>query len=212
MVTVLQILVAALLLGLMYRVRGGGWLTLENNLICRALWGISLLIGYLLLPYNVIFTYTIALPLLSFASLLIPHAYAQNVGTWATPSSVLPWTKRWPTIYLPKYTQEEWDTLSTKKKVLFDLIQLVGIGLIKGLVLFAPIVCASIFVASPLNALPWVAVVVCLFALLFPASYLAGKYVPWTLTESLPAKSACWGEFFVGVSHAIALVALKALV
>lgn len=123
-----------------------------------------------------------------FIAILIPHAFAQNAGhrtiTWAQQ----PWTKWWPGAafyYVKNYFVQ-------------DYCGMMCTGLLRGAIVFLP----TIFLgASPIGAV--LATVITMFWQ--PTAYWLGYKVPWSIWTNT-ANSSTWGEFFVPIGWAIALV------
>jgi hypothetical protein len=185
--------ITVLLLGFMYRLRGGGFVTIGSTTVCRLIWGVSLSL--------VMFTdwWSLFVIPLAFLSMLIPHGYAQNMGGWATPQN------RWPTFFLPTWTQLEWDTMSPALRTFNDFIQMFFIGAWRGWIVFGGLTLVKEFATIGEHAM-WQTFIAAWATGLFQAlGYLLGKYFPLSIGSSLPAKSACWGEFFNGVGWALSV-------
>ena len=185
------------LLGFAYRLRGGGWNTGLGNTLLRLIWGACLAVvffGILGIDW-----FDLAIIPLAFLSMMIPHATYQNMGTWPTPQ------KSWVAFFLPTYTAIQWTALPMFARTLNDFIGMMMVGFYRGLVVFGMF--AGLHVMTTGFALiPMVAGILSI-ALLQPTGYLLGRFFPVTLGASLPARSACYGEFFNGIAWALAVLA-----
>ncbi|CAM5999272.1 unnamed protein product [Sphagnum balticum] len=131
---------------------------------------------------------------LAYAFMLVPHAYAQNIGRWPSPQ------KKWPSFFLPTLTDAQWSALSQWKRAGYDIVSMASVGFIRGMIAFAP----GIVLYPVINAL----LAAVTIGVLQAASYFVGWYVPFTVTSSLKKHSTEWGELGTGFSWAIALSVL----
>ena len=177
------------LLGIAYRIRGGGWFTFGSNVPCRILWSFSLALAAL--SRGASLYEGLALVPLAYASMYIPHACYQNMGRWATPQ------KSWPAFFLPTYNQTEWTSLSLFKKTLNDFIGMGTVGFLRGLLISAPFaVFGHLFSAIALLTIITIG---------NPIAYLLGFYIPVTITSSLVKFSATYGELLTGMAYGVAI-------
>jgi hypothetical protein len=190
---------ASLMLAIAYRIRGGGWFTLANAFVCRIIWGGALAFAYdvLVLPSSQ-FVLAPIFVLTGFLSMLIPHAFCMNIGRWPTPQ------KSWCTFFMPTYTPAAWAALSPLKRAIYDTIQMAFVGLYRGLIVFGAWMGAEIVLGHPLTIFSGIAAALTV-SVLQAFGYVAGWYVPFTITKSLTAKSSEWGEFFNGIAWGAAL-------
>ena len=181
-----------LVLGITYRIRGGGWVT-WNNWSVRLVWSTSLALACYLESLSIV---SISILLTAYASMYIPHACYQNMGRWATPQ------KSWPAFFLPTYTQAEWSALPQWKKTLNDFVGMAAVGFLRGLLIFAPFA----YFINPFYAL----LALTIITVGQPIAYLLGFYIPVTIGSSLTKFSAQWGEFLNGVAWGLAIGVLNA--
>jgi len=191
---------------LAYRLRGGGWFTLNSDFVCRFAWGTF----GLSLPFMILimlkdapadgadFYYSLSLLPLAFVAMFVPHAAYQNMGRWRSPQ------KTWPAFFLPTLTQIQWTSMPMAARTLHDFLGMMGVGFFRGLFVFGSY--TAMWGLFPHDILP-----VCWKSILFftaaqPLAYLIGKFTPFTITASLPAYSSEWGEFFSGAAWVMALV------
>ena len=126
----------------------------------------------------------------------VPHAAYQNMGSWAVPQ------KTWPGFFLKNIAT--W-VPGSPAAIRHDFLGMMGVGFFRGLIVFVPPLVLSIWL--PLHAtvvgslLGWA-----ISTVGQAGAYLLGRYVPFALFTN-PARSAQWGEFFIGVIWALALAA-----
>lgn len=208
-VTMLHAFVISILVligSLAYRLRGGGWFTLNSDLVCRLVWaifGLSLPFMFLMILKEVPgdgadLYYSLALLPLAFVAMFVPHAAYQNMGRWGTPQ------KTWPAFFLPTLTQVQWTAMPLAARTVHDFLGMMGVGFFRGLFVFGAY--TAIWAFFPHDALPICWKSLALFTVAQPSAYLIGRFTPFTITDSLPAYSSEWGEFFSGAAWVLALV------
>jgi hypothetical protein len=195
-----------------YERNGNPWNS--GDFIARILWGLTFGAGYGVLSFHSFHLgLYIWLCVAGFLELLIPHGFAMNMGRWAQPWSLMPaikvltWKgkdimvpKCWPAIFLPQFDQAGWDALPMWKRTALDFGGMGLVGLYRGILGFVPAV---------LFGLSWhgAALGVLVTMLGQPISYFVGKYTPWTIWTNA-AYSSQWGEFYVPIAWALALLFL----
>lgn len=173
-----------------YRLRGGGWFAFGSDVPPRIIWGATLCLCFILWHLQAPL-YLLALIPLAYASMLVPHAFCQNMGRWPNPQ------RKWPAFFLPTLTQEQWDAMSPWKRTLYDMGGMAGVGLFRGLIVFLPFLAFR----NPLRVI----LAVIITTLGMPLAYLLGKYTPFTFGDSLQKNTAMWGEFWTGGVWSIAV-------
>jgi len=148
----------------------------------------------------------------AYLEILIPHAFAQNMGTLDRPWTIGPkgqalgaW-KWWPGGWLPfPETQKEWNSCPGFFKTLLDFLGMMTTGLIRGLIVFAPLYALNCYFGIGIDLVHMMrAVAVTMFGQ--PMDYLIGRFFPLSLFGN-QRDSAAWGEFFVGPSWSASLFA-----
>ena len=192
-----MIYLLTIMLAFAYRIRGGGFVSLDD-FEYRSVWGVALSLSYLFLhPNTPDLIYAALLPLLSYVSLFIPHAYAQNMGRWPTSQN------KWPSFFLPDFTQAEWTALPTPVRTFNDFIAMGAVAFFRGAIVFFPLLASDIYVYKE-NSLHSVILAVVTLVIGQPLAYLLGWYVPLNF-PSLKAKSTEWCEFLNGAVYGVAL-------
>ena len=90
------------LLAAAYRLRGGSWVSLADWEY-RLIWGAALIFSYILCVFpdpNPLYV-GMLIPL-AYLAMLVPHAYAQNMGRWPTPQN------GWPSFFIYTPDQNTW--------------------------------------------------------------------------------------------------------
>lgn len=193
----------AFLCALAFRIRGGGFIPLTVT-ACRFGWGEVMGIVFLALSAldgtlgPIAYWYAAALVILGYLSLLVPHAAYQNMGRWASPQ------KTWTGFFLPSLTATQWAAMTDFERTDYDFGGMAGVGFLRGMIVFAPYAILCYFlgdtegIARAILALVGITV-------LQPVAYLAGRFTNLSITSSLPADSAEWGEFWNGAAWSLAL-------
>lgn len=201
-----RLLIAVLIAGVAYRIRGGGWATLDgNDYPARLIWGAGSCVAYMFITgADVQLLFALALIPLALAEMIVPHAFCQNMGTWPSPQ------KRWPAFFLPSLTITQWTAMPMWARTLYDFTAMMSVAFIRGAMVFAAYLgisyIRSLFYTHEALGWPlpmWVAI-----TFLQPLGYLLGRFWPFTVTPSLTKYSSQWGEFFNGAAWAIAFCAL----
>lgn len=184
-------LVVALFVFAYHYERNGDPLSL-GTVFSRFFWGLSFSIGYTALDIpNFSLWIALLFVVTGYINLLIPHAWAQNMGRWATPQ------RRWPGFYLPLLTNDAWTVLKPWKRAAYDALGMLGVGFFRGLVVFVPPVAFGAHMGAALLA-------ILLTAIGQPICYLIGNHVPLSIWGNVK-NSATWGEFLIGISWALSL-------
>lgn len=200
MPSIIQLILVLALFVFTYHYERNGNPVQVSGFISRLIWAGSFALGYLAL------TLTHTDPLLAFlyalfslGAIYIPHAWVQNMGDWPNPQ------KRWPGFFLPNLTQSQWDAMPHPQRVRHDFLGMGGVGFFRGLAVFgAPLIAAIFLPVQPHIFGPLIGWG--LTTVGQPMAYLIGKQIPFSFWSNAP-KSTEWGEFLVGVSWFVALVA-----
>lgn len=124
-----------------------------------------------------------------FIAILIPHAFAQQAGHRTTPWTQMgTWTKWWPGAPFVELTDYP----------LQDFLGMMCVGALRGAIVFLPTILLGAPVAGALLA-------ALMTAWWQPMAYWVGYKVPWSIWTNT-ANSSTWGEFFVPIGWAVALV------
>ena len=183
----------AAILAFVYRLRGGGYVTLNHTLVVRAAWALALGVAFVdQTAFNLWSTLYVLLA--GFGMMYVPHAYCQNMGQWPMPQ------KGWPSFFFPTWTQLGWSTAPVWQRAAYDAGQMACIGLLRGLILFGPLVFIGdgISMTEALTASMTIAI-------LQPVAYLLGRYVMLFSIIGCMKRSPEWGEFLNGAAWAIAM-------
>jgi hypothetical protein len=185
------------MLGIAYRIRGGGWLTFGSTFLSRLYWCVCLAVAFGILTLKHGNTYMLeATAPLAFVGLLIPHAYCMNMGLWPFPQ------KRWPSFFMPTLSSETWAKMSLPLRALYDGAQMASVNFLRGLLL-----CGAAY-GFGVATLPTSAIALATLSLGHPVAYALGYLVPFSLSSSLRAKTAEWGELFTGIIWGISFIIL----
>lgn len=126
--------------------------------------------------------------LLCYLEILVPHGIGMDMGRHPE------FQNKWPTFFI-KVEQSTWELWPLWKRELVDVAQMFVIGLIRGLIVFAPLFFFN------LPNLGWA---IATQALWQPASYYLGYRIPYQVLRNA-ANSSEWGEFLVGIGWAVSL-------
>lgn len=133
MVYLTLLLVAALFVFAYHYERNGNPIA-WGQLFSRVFWAASFAFGYIALATPDISWFSVGwLFIGSFIAILVPHAWVQNMGSWPTPQ------KRWPGFFLPTLTQMQWVDMGPALRTLYDFAGMFSVGLVRGLIVFAPL-------------------------------------------------------------------------
>ena len=195
---------SSLLCGAAYRLRGGGFFSFSSTLIARAIWGAVIALTYFFTANSHSQMRDIYAPLLlflSYAALMVPHAYCQNMGRWAVAQ------KKWPSFFMPSLTQSAWLNLPFWQRFVYDFISMTGVGFFRSLIAFLPFLIVYNLVYG---SWPVIQVIQAIAVLSVgqPLAYSFGYLMPITLGGSLARRSVEWGEFFNGMVWAFAVACL----
>lgn len=191
-----------LLTALAYRLRGGGFISFGSNWPGRAIFGASLWADYLgpkLATFDLY--YGLAILPLAMLAMLVPHAYAQNMGRWPTPQ------KGWPAFFLPTLTDAEWAALPGAFRTLYDFFGMAGAAFFRAAIVFGPSLLSAHLQHGQIDP---TGVLRASLVLTFgqPLAYVVGWNVPFSIGGSLTKYSTEWAEFLNGVVWAIAVAVL----
>ena len=129
--------IIALACAVAYRLRGGGWLAIGDWQV-RLIWGTSLFVAYTLSHLAApLWAYSLGIWALAYVSMLIPHAYCMNMGRWPQPQN------KWPSFFLPDYTQVQWTAMTGAARTLNDFLQMACVALLRAVVVFSPLVLST---------------------------------------------------------------------
>ena len=190
--------IIALACAVAYRLRGGGWLAIGDWQV-RLIWGTSLFVAYTLSHLAApLWAYSLGIWALAYVSMLIPHAYCMNMGRWPQPQN------KWPSFFLPTWTQAEWTGMPAWCRTLNDFVQMASVAFLRATLVFAPLV-AITYLTSHQIAYEGVLRGVAILAVGQPLGYVIGWAFPLNF-PSLTKYSTEWGEFFNGLVWGIAMV------
>jgi len=189
-------------LALVYRLRGGGFIQFGGDTPPRLIWSVAftlVLAGMYHMRYGFglhDLYLGLAIPLAFAAVAFVPHAFAQQMGRSALPSSSLPLAKRWPQAWMHQATMAEWVGMTENERFFYDFDGMLNVGFFRGLLVFTPL--------TPLSHSLWAPAAAVLTITIFQAiAYSIGWEVIITL-PSLKAHSTEWCEFFNGMAWALA--------
>ena len=198
MLSIIFLFVVALFTFTYHYERNGNPVPLGDT-VQRLAWGFAFGAGYMMLTFlhtnPFIFAYYVVGAFISI--LAIPHAYAQNAGhrtqTWLS----MPPIPVFGSLTLPKY----WPAYPLRNMTNFALQDFLGMmceGVLTGLIIFIP----PIWFGASMTG----SVAAAAFTTIWDAfAYWLGYKVPWTIWTNT-ARSSTWGEFFVPIGRAIALL------
>ena len=192
--------ISALLNGISYRMRGGGWFHFPSDWIGRFIFSTTTAACYLLNDNFNIYSMAV-LFVFMFLDILVPHEAYANMGRWATAQ------KTWPAFFLPSYTNEQWSVLPMWRRTLNDFLGMMGVGFFRGL-LFIVVIYLIDFILHILGFNYILPLIFGMIGLVINTlgqafSYWVSYYIPLTITSSLQARTPLWAEFFVGVVWAV---------
>ena len=182
--------------------RNGDPLTIGNTLE-RLFWAVCFGLGAALLSSPHFHYY--ALGWLTVGALLeiyIPHGFAQNMGDRTQTWDAMPRITVFGSVTLPKWWPAIW-MAPFKDKLGFttqDFLGMGTVGLIRGLIVFAP----TLFLGCSLVGVLFATALATIWQ---PLSYWVGYRTPFTLWTNT-ANSSTWGEFYVPIGWALALAGL----
>lgn len=163
-----------------------------GQLASRLIWALSMSVAYTAVFFPSVSLVACVLMFgTGYAGLMVPHAFAQRAGRRTDLWTDLPNSKWWPAFWMRPFLP----SLSFASQ---DFIGMMSTGMLRGLIVFAPMV----VLGYPLiNAL----VGIFITAFWQPISYAVGYWIPFGLPHTTPNSSE-WGEFLVGIGWAVALV------
>lgn len=191
----------ALMGAVAYRFRGGGYISTGHTWIARIIWGIAVLIAYLFThPHDIMWPFVAMLIPLVYVSMLVPHAFCQNMGRWPTPQ------KKWPAFFQFTITDAEWTAWPFWHRNKYDFESMVGVGFFRGLAVFAPLLACVYFSGLFVDLIGfWWAMVTLMLGQAI--AYTVGWFIPFSI-PSCAAKSNEWGEFLTGAVWVLAIAQL----
>lgn len=185
---------------LAYRVRGGAWIVFGHTSVARLFWTIIGLSAPYFMLGAVNLYYGLSLVVTGYLSMLVPHAFAQNMGRWPTPQV------RWPAFFLPELTQAQWGALPMFWRTAYDFGGMLGVGFFRGAIVFLPFIFTGWDSFEVIRAalLAWGAITIGQ-----PVACLLGRFTPITIGSELQKYTAAWGEFWCGAAWTIAEICLS---
>jgi len=195
---------SSLICGLAYRLRGGGFVAFQSSILPRAIWGAVIALAYFFTATSHSLVRDIYAPLLiflSYAALMVPHAYCQNMGRWPVPQN------RWPSFFMPTLEQIDWSVMVPWQRFVYDFICMTGVGFFRSLIAFLPFLIVHNLVDGSWPVIQVVQAVAVL-SVGQPLAYSFGYLMPITIGGSLAQRSTEWGEFFNGMVWAFAVACL----
>lgn len=190
----------SLILAFLYRLRGGGYVTLGSDVFTRLIWGGGLAVAYAVQTSVNLWT-MLSMLITGYVSMFIPHAYCQNMGRWATPQ------KRWPSFFFPSWTPAGWTAAPLWQKAVYDAGQMACVSLLRGVVVFAPVAALAALNGGFFPAVGHLIAGIVVITVLQPVAYLLGAYAMFFSVPSCTKFSAEWGEFLTGAAWGIAIAA-----
>lgn len=168
-----------------------------NDAVSRLFWAMAFGCGYgaLILPQFHIFPLCYLIVSQWLAITLIPHAFAQRMGHRTDAWSTLPLKKYWPGWIAAQVLQAR---TIPRLYLLQDFFGMGAVGLLRGVIVF---LVPSVIGWCGLGG--WLAIA--LTALWQPASYFLGYKTPYNVWDN-HSDSPEWGEFYVSIGWAVALL------
>ena len=165
---------------------------------CRCLWVLSVVIGYTALHYDNIHPLAVIwMGASAFLQLMVPHAFAQNMGNRTQTWEQMPRITLVGSITLPKW----WPGalfIWVKNFAIQDFLGMASVGFWRGLVVFGPPM------ALGFSAV-YCAAAIAITTIWQPVSYWVGYRIPYSIWTNA-ANSSTWGEFGIGIGWSIALL------
>jgi hypothetical protein len=181
-----------------YRLRGGGWVSLDDWEY-RLIWGMALVLSYIAFSFpDPNPAYCAALLPLSYVAMLVPHAYCQNIGRWPTPQN------GWPSFFVYTPDPSEWTADPGWLRGAHDFLCMACVGAWRATIVFLPLAACTHLAGDAIN---WVGLLCAVLALSFGQAlgYCLGWLFPFSVDSSLTKNTSQWGEFFNGAAWAVAL-------
>lgn len=193
--------ITAFFLSFLYRMRGGGFVTLGSDVDCRLIWAAGM--GTVYAVFGGLHFWPIAAIIMaSFLSMSVPHAYCQNMGRWAVPQ------QKWPSFFMPQWTQQGWSAAPMWQRALYDAAQMSAVALFRGLLVFGSVFFDNALNGGGMAALAHFGAGLSAIMVLQPGGYLLGCYgTPISIGPSLVKNTPTWGEFWNGAAWALAIAA-----
>lgn len=203
-------LVAWILSAITYRIRGGGWINFGSTITARIVWGVGFGISYFLLHDSGIWPPILAAIMAVVSVMIVPHAFCQNMGRWASPQ------KKWPAFFMPTLSQMTWDKLPMWVRGGYDALEMAGVSIFRAGIVFVPLLIFNLYVDSTISMVAYVRASA-IVTVLSPLSYLLSWIMPFFIHKdpekgfwswfkaALTAYTTCWGEFMTGAAWGIAL-------
>jgi len=189
----------------LYRMRGGGYVTLGDTL-ARTIWVTA---GLAETYFDLAWGHWNLIVLAWFviggfcAISFIPHAFAQNMGRLGRPWTLGPngetetLSKFWPGAWLPYIkTQADWNAATPARKFWLDYLGMTSCAFLRGCIVYGPMM-----YFSPIRA----ALGIVTLALLQPLAYAAAPHIPFSL-PGVSAGTNEWGEFLTGAAWAASII------
>ena len=203
------IILGSFLLAFAYRFRGGGYINTGSDTLVRSVWALCFALMTIFMTLSVWCSTWVLF--MAFAMLVIvPHAFAENAGTWATPAWVdKGFWERWPAAWLPQWTEAGWTAAPAWQKQAYDFVQMACVGFCRGVLIFGGLGVINHYVyhlAWPLWAM---GSAVAAIAFLQALAYQAGAHwMNWAGNASVIA-SGWWPEWLNGLAWGIALAVFQ---
>lgn len=193
--------IALLVFSYHYERNGNPWNFGET--VSRILWACALAASYALLTMPIIYWRAPAMIPFAFLEILIPHAFAQRMGSriddWKTLQPISLGTIFGHALTVPKWWPAYWmkgfmDKLTFIQQ---DIIGMASTGCLRGILVFLPLIPLGLSIYAALAA-------AILQGITQPVSYLIGRCTPFAAFGN-PPKSVEWGEFYIGIGWAVSL-------
>lgn len=201
MIYALRVLLEYLKDAFLYRMRGGGYVTLGDTL-ARAIWvTLGLGVSYGDLAWGHINLIVLIWIMIGgfLALVLIPHAFAQNMGRFGRPwtlaadGTTFSISKYWPGAWLPYIkTQADWNAATAAKKFWLDYCGMTSCAFLRGTVVYGPLM-----YFSPIRA----ALAILTLTILQPLGYALAPHIPFSL-PGVAAGTTEWAEWLNGAAWA----------
>lgn len=192
--------ITSAVLAFLYRLRGGGYFTLNSDVYTRLIWGSGMLVAYAFHTGVHLFP-MLAIFMAAYLSMLVPHAYAQNMGKWPTPQ------KRWPSFFFPSWTEAGWTAAPLWQKAIYDAGQMACVALMRGVIVFGSVVFFDALNGGLIPAVGQMIAGTGVIMFLQPVAYLLGVYAIFFSIPGCTKLSNTWGELFTGAAWGLALAA-----
>lgn len=184
---------AAALMALGYRwLRNGcfdkffpSWLSwLPGNTLSRIGWDTTYVLGFIAITHDARLALLFWLFAVQQVSIRVPHGYIMDLGQRKA------FEAKWPSFFLPTFTQAQWEGMTESQRAAWDGVQGACVGLVRGIISFAPVLFYGYSFASFFSAVA----VVTAFT---PIAYYVARFFPWNLW-CVEARTTEWAEVLHG--------------